>query len=57
MDQSFKPAQRDDVASVLALLVDRADAAGLALDLVEGDEEADEALDRAIKKGETDFFE
>ncbi len=57
MDQSFNFAQRDDVASVLALLVDRADAAGLALDLVEGDEEADEALDRAIKKVETDFFE
>ncbi|KII90103.1 hypothetical protein PLICRDRAFT_40303 [Plicaturopsis crispa FD-325 SS-3] len=41
---------RDDVAQVLALLADREDAAGLALDLVGGDTPLDEGLDAAIKK-------
>jgi len=39
----------------LALLVDREDAAGLALDIVGGETPIGEALDAAIKKGETDF--
>jgi len=46
---------RDDVAQTLALLVDRPDAAGLALDLVGGDTPIKEALDAAIRKGETDW--
>jgi hypothetical protein len=33
----------------LALLVDRPDASGLALDLVGGDDPLNEALDKAIK--------
>lgn len=41
---------------MLALLVDRIDAAGLALDLVGGKSELEEALDKAIKKGESDFL-
>jgi len=40
---------REDVAKTLALLVDRPDAAGLALDVVGGDEPIDEALDKAIR--------
>ncbi|KAG6900249.1 hypothetical protein C0993_000890 [Termitomyces sp. T159_Od127] len=47
---------RDDVAKVLALLVDREDAAGLALDVVGGDTPIQEGLDAAIKRGETDFL-
>ncbi|KAL9710495.1 hypothetical protein Ac2012v2_006029 [Leucoagaricus gongylophorus] len=48
---------RDDVARVLALLVDREDAAGLGIDLVGGDTPIEEGLDTFIKKGETDFLE
>ncbi|KAG5721205.1 UPF0659 protein [Termitomyces sp. T112] len=48
---------RDDVAKVLALLVDREDAAGLALDVVGGDTPIEASLDVAIKKGETDFLD
>lgn len=48
--------QRDDVAEALALLVDREDAAGLAIDIVGGDTPIYEGLDAAIKKGETDFL-
>ncbi|KZT33074.1 NAD(P)-binding protein [Sistotremastrum suecicum HHB10207 ss-3] len=40
---------RDDVAATLALLVDRPDAGGLALDLVGGETPIAEALDAAIK--------
>jgi len=47
---------RGDVAKMLALLVDRVDAAGLALDLVGGKSDLEEALDKAIKKGESDFL-
>ncbi|KAG6856142.1 hypothetical protein H0H87_007147 [Tephrocybe sp. NHM501043] len=47
---------RDDVAKALALLVDREDAAGLALDMVSGETSIEESLDAAIKKGETDFL-
>ncbi|KAF8064358.1 NADH(P)-binding-domain-containing protein [Lyophyllum atratum] len=47
---------RDDVAKCLMLLLDREDAAGLALDMVGGDTPIEEALDAAIKKGETDFL-
>ncbi|KAI0766415.1 NADH(P)-binding-domain-containing protein [Trametes elegans] len=46
---------RDDVAKVLALLLNRPDAHGLALDLVGGETPVEEALDAAIKKGETDW--
>ena len=48
--------QRDDVAEALALLVDREDAAGLAIDLVGGDTPIKEAIDAVIEKGETDFL-
>ncbi|EGN94738.1 hypothetical protein SERLA73DRAFT_187791 [Serpula lacrymans var. lacrymans S7.3] len=47
---------RDDVAKTLALLVNREDAAGLALDLVGGETPLEQALDAAISKGETDFL-
>ena len=48
--------KRDDVAKALALLLDREDAAGLAIDLVGGDTPLEEGLDAVIKKGETDFL-
>ena len=48
--------KRQDVAKALALLVDRDDAAGLAIDLVGGDKPIDIGLDEFIKKGETDFL-
>jgi len=48
--------KRDDVA-VLALLVDREDAGGLGIDLVEGDSLIDKGLDAFIKKGKTDFLD
>ncbi|KAJ7161156.1 NADH(P)-binding-domain-containing protein [Mycena filopes] len=47
---------RDDVAAVLALLVDREDAAGLAIDMVGGETPIAEGLDAMVKKGETDFL-
>jgi len=47
---------RDDVAKALALLLDREDAAGLAIDMAGGDTPIEEALDAAIRKGETDFL-
>ncbi|KAI0072905.1 NAD(P)-binding protein [Panus rudis PR-1116 ss-1] len=40
---------RDDVAKTLALLIDRPDGAGLALDIVGGDTPIEEALDTAIR--------
>ncbi|TFK36127.1 hypothetical protein BDQ12DRAFT_259351 [Crucibulum laeve] len=49
------PISRDDVAKALALLVDRTDAFGLAIDIVGGDTPIAEGLDKAIKTGETDF--
>ncbi|EDR04922.1 uncharacterized protein LACBIDRAFT_191198 [Laccaria bicolor S238N-H82] len=51
-----KTISRDDVAKVLALLVDREDAAGLAIDVVGGDNPIEEALNAFIEKGETDFL-
>ena len=45
--------QRDDVALTLSLLADRPDAAGLAIDLVGGEDKIEDALDTFIKKGET----
>lgn len=48
--------QRDDVAKALAVLLDREDAAGLAIDFVGGDTPIEEGLDAFIKKGETDFL-
>ena len=48
--------QRDDVAKTLALLVDRKDAACLAIDVVGGDVPIQDGLDAFIKKGETDFL-
>ncbi|TFK68768.1 hypothetical protein BDN72DRAFT_878805 [Pluteus cervinus] len=47
---------RDDVAKALVALLGREDANGLALDIIEGETPLDEALDAAIKKGETDFL-
>ncbi|PPQ82290.1 hypothetical protein CVT25_008440 [Psilocybe cyanescens] len=51
-----KPVSRDDVAKVLALLAEREDAAGLAIDFVGGNTPIEEGLDAFIKKGETDFL-
>lgn len=48
--------QRDDVAKALALLVDREDAASLAIDIVGGETPIEEGLDATIQKGETDFL-
>ncbi|KAJ6625994.1 NADH(P)-binding-domain-containing protein [Mycena sp. CBHHK59/15] len=50
------PISRDDVATALAALLEREDAAGLAIDIVGGDTPIEEGLDFAIKKGETDFL-
>jgi len=50
-----KTISRDDVAEVLALLVDREDAAGFAIDLVGGETLLSEGLDAFVDKGETDF--
>ena len=48
--------QRDDVAKALCALLDREDAAGLAIDIVGGgDENIEQGIDAFIKKGETDF--
>ncbi|XP_006455918.1 hypothetical protein AGABI2DRAFT_210556 [Agaricus bisporus var. bisporus H97] len=47
---------RDDVAKALALLLDREDAAGLAIDMVGGEVSIEEGLDAFIKTGETDFL-
>ena len=48
--------QRQDIAQTLALLLDRDDAAGLALDVVGGQTPIADALDAAIKKGESAFL-
>ncbi|RDB17541.1 hypothetical protein Hypma_001181 [Hypsizygus marmoreus] len=47
---------RDDVAKGLAVLLDRDDAAGLAIDFVGGETPIEEGIDAFIKKGETDFL-
>lgn len=44
------------MAEALALLIDREDAAGLAIDIIGGDIPIEKALDAVIKKGETDFL-
>ncbi|KAJ3501235.1 hypothetical protein NLJ89_g9434 [Agrocybe chaxingu] len=51
-----KTISRDDVATVLALLVDREDAAGLAIDFVGGETPITEGLNAFIKKGVTDWL-
>lgn len=48
--------QRDDLAELLALLVRRDDAAGLAIDAVGGETPIKDGLDTVIQKGETDFL-
>ena len=53
----FLGLKRDDVAKALALLADREDAAGLAIDIIGGETPIEEALDAMIKKGETDFLD
>lgn len=47
--------KRDDVAKALQLLVDRPEAAGLAIDMVGGSDPLEDTLDAVIKRGETDF--
>ncbi|KAI0297062.1 NAD(P)-binding protein [Multifurca ochricompacta] len=47
---------RDDVAQILAELVERPDAAGLAIDITSGDVPIAEGLDKFIKNGETDWL-
>lgn len=44
------------MAQALAVLVDRPDADGLAIDFVGGDTPIEEGLDAFIKKGETDWL-
>ena len=44
------------MALALSILVDRPDAAGLAVDMVGGDAPIAEGLDTFIAKGETDFL-
>ncbi|PPR00297.1 hypothetical protein CVT24_004587 [Panaeolus cyanescens] len=51
-----KTISRDDVAHALALLVDREDANGLAIDIVGGDTPIQQGIDAKIKQGETDFL-
>jgi hypothetical protein len=48
--------QRQDVAEALALLIDREDAAGLAIDIVGGETPIQQGLNEFIKKGETDWL-
>ncbi|KAJ3516095.1 hypothetical protein NMY22_g14291 [Coprinellus aureogranulatus] len=48
--------QRDDLAQLLAILLDREDAAGFAIDSVGGDVPISEALDSFIKRRETDWI-
>jgi nucleoside-diphosphate-sugar epimerase len=47
---------RQDVAEALALLIDREDAAGLAIDIVGGETPIQQGLNEFIKKGETDWL-
>ncbi|KAI0285180.1 NADH(P)-binding-domain-containing protein [Russula brevipes] len=47
---------RDDVALILAELVERVDAAGLVIDIEGGDVPIADGLDKFIKKGETDWL-
>lgn len=47
--------QRQDIAQALALLLDREDAAGLAIDVVGGDTPISQGLDAAIKKKESAY--
>ena len=47
--------KRDDVAKVLQMLVDRPEAAGLAIDIVGGSDCLEDALGYMIKRGDTDF--
>ena len=49
--------QRDDVATTLYHLALRSDAHGFILDVVDGPTLIAEALDLAIKKGESDFMD
>ena len=44
------------MAHTLALLADRPDAAGLAIEVGEGEDRIEDALDAFIKKGETEFL-
>jgi len=44
------------VAASLAALLNRDDASGLGIDVIGGETPIQEALDAAIKKGETDFI-
>jgi len=54
---NLRPAiSRADVAEALALLVDRPDAAGLAIDMIGGDTTVSQGLDTFIKKGVTDWL-
>ena len=44
------------MALAFKVLIDKPDAAGLAVDIVGGETVIGEGLDAFIKKGETDFF-
>ena len=46
---------REDVAAVLAALIERDDAVGLALDLIGGQTPIDQAVEAAIARSESDF--
>lgn len=44
------------MAKALALLVDREDAAGLAIDFAGGETPIEQGLDEFVKRGETDWI-
>jgi hypothetical protein len=48
--------QRDDLAQLLATVLDRPDAAGFAIDTVGGEIPIPKSLDAYIKRGETDWI-
>ncbi|KAI0781808.1 hypothetical protein C8Q75DRAFT_568756 [Abortiporus biennis] len=49
---SIRNVTRDDVASLVALIVDKPEAAGLIVDVIGGDTPLQQALDAAVKSGE-----
>ncbi|KAH8829350.1 NADH(P)-binding-domain-containing protein [Flagelloscypha sp. PMI_526] len=48
---------RDDVAKALAVLVDREDIAGFAIDIIGGETSIEEGIEAFVKNGKTDFPE
>ena len=44
------------MAEALAILLEREDASGLAIDIIGGETPIEEGIDAKIKQGETDFL-